>query len=288
MSRIKHPIRAIREPFGTAGLVVAIVALVLALTGAAFAAAGLSGKQKKEVEKIAKKFAGKPGPAGPAGPQGPAGPGGSAGAAGKEGPQGKQGETGATGKSVTVTAIAPETPECEERGGAEVKREGAGSGVEVCNGVEGSPWSAGGVLPPGKTETGAWSVLSDSEKHVAFSISFPIPLSEPIAGADVHFVTVRDQKGEEGQTIPSGCGGTSAEPEADPGNLCVFENEGLQEAFFAEVTKGGEVLGAPPNFLQPGAAALGAGTTGSDSFGGETRLPEYAAFGTWAVTAPTH
>ena len=64
MKRLRHPIRAIREPFGTAGLIVACVALVLALTGAAFAAAGLTGKQKKEVEKIAKKYAGKPGAAG--------------------------------------------------------------------------------------------------------------------------------------------------------------------------------------------------------------------------------
>ena len=67
--------RRIREPFGKAGLIVAIVALVAASVGGAYAAnhnggkhhkksknnAGLNGKQKKQVKNIskseAKKFA---------------------------------------------------------------------------------------------------------------------------------------------------------------------------------------------------------------------------------------
>jgi hypothetical protein len=83
--QLRHPLRARREPLGTAGLIIACCALLLACTGAAYAAGRLSGSAKKEVAKIAakqaKKFAkagpaGKPGaqgPAGPAGPQGPAG-----------------------------------------------------------------------------------------------------------------------------------------------------------------------------------------------------------------------
>ena len=53
MSRliIRHPIRAAREPFGKAGLIVAIVALVAAIGGTALAASGLNSKQKKEVDK---------------------------------------------------------------------------------------------------------------------------------------------------------------------------------------------------------------------------------------------
>jgi hypothetical protein len=62
------------EPFGKAGLILAVCALVLACTGGAFAAGKLSGPQKKEVGKIAakvaKKSGGKRGPAGPAGPAG--------------------------------------------------------------------------------------------------------------------------------------------------------------------------------------------------------------------------
>src|SRR3954453_22689625 len=64
--------RHFKEPFGKAGLTVAILALVLAMVGGAWAAVGLNGKQKKEVRKIAKTFAGKPGVAGQQGPAAPA------------------------------------------------------------------------------------------------------------------------------------------------------------------------------------------------------------------------
>jgi Collagen triple helix repeat (20 copies) len=145
-SRLRHPIRAIREPFGTAGLIVACIALVLALTGAAFAAAGLSGKQKKEVEKIAKKFAGKPGaqgPVGPVGPQGPvgakgdAGSAGANGAAGATGPTGAHGATGADGNSVTSSPVLVGDPACGGRGGAIYEVEGSNVETEVCNGSVG-------------------------------------------------------------------------------------------------------------------------------------------------------
>ena len=39
MKSFRHPVRAIREPFGTAGLIIAVVALVAAVGGNAFAAA---------------------------------------------------------------------------------------------------------------------------------------------------------------------------------------------------------------------------------------------------------
>lgn len=99
--------RRLKEPFGKAGLTVAILALVLAMVGGAWAAAGLSGKQKTEVTKIAKKYAGAPGPAGPAGAQGAPGVNGSngkdgaPGSAGPEGPPGPLLETLESGQSVT-------------------------------------------------------------------------------------------------------------------------------------------------------------------------------------------
>jgi hypothetical protein len=184
--------------FGTAGLVVAIVALVAAVAGTALAASGaLTSKQKKEVEKIAKKFAGKQGPAGAAGPAGSAGPAGAAGPAGSAGPTGAKGDTGATGaagkdgtngtngKSVTVTSIAPGGAKCEGRAGAEVKQEGAGAGTPVC---EGSPWTAGGTLPSGKTETGSWNLAPSAGGGPATSVSFAIPLSAEIEAANVFTV----------------------------------------------------------------------------------------------------
>jgi hypothetical protein len=144
MKRLRHPVRAIREPFGTAGLIVACVALVLALTGAAFAAAGLTGKQKKEVEKIAKKVAGKPGAPGAAGPQGPAGTNGTNGKDGTNGTNGKDGN-GTNGTSATTVSFSGPAHGCA-KGGSEVKS--ASAPVYICNGESGE-------TPTGTTFTGA-------------------------------------------------------------------------------------------------------------------------------------
>lgn len=107
MNRLRHPVRAIREPFGTAGLIVACVALIAALTGAAYAAGGLNAKQKKEVKKIAKQFAGKPGAPGATGPAGPAGAKGDTGAAGANGTNGKDGINGTNGKTGFTSTLPP-------------------------------------------------------------------------------------------------------------------------------------------------------------------------------------
>src|SRR5262249_46017666 len=162
----------IREPFGTAGLVVACVALIAALGGTALAAAKLNSTQKKEVEKIAKKFAGKPGAPGAAGPPGPAGPpregggqgrkrghpqdganrkdggNGKDGANGKDGTNGTNGTDGTDGETPTGTTFTtgaeeealfgPAQHPCHEAGG--VVYETQSEEQTVCNGTEGSPW----------------------------------------------------------------------------------------------------------------------------------------------------
>src|SRR5690349_24138099 len=115
MNRLRHPVRAIREPFGTAGLIVACVALIAALGGTALAAAKLNSTQKKEVEKIAKKYAGKPGAPGAQGSAGPAGNDGSNGTNRTNGTDGEDGTDGAPGKSAVVKAVTPgEDGELEE------------------------------------------------------------------------------------------------------------------------------------------------------------------------------
>lgn len=209
------------------GLTVAVIAMVVALAGGAFAAAGgLNPQQKNEVKAIAKKAGkpGKPGKAGAPGPQGPVGP------AGAKGDTGSQGAPGKDGTSVTVSEIPKEEPECEERGGALIKDTKAPPAeVELCN-IEGSPWTAGGTLPVGATETGSWAFTGSSEdagdaERILVPISFPVPLAaERLFGTDVHYSN-RPSDAEfftPTGDCPTGLG--DFPPAALPGKLCVYLN----------------------------------------------------------------
>jgi hypothetical protein len=207
------------------GLTVAVIAMLVALTGGAFAASGaLNVTQKKEVKKIAQAEAKKFAKAGPAGAAGVAG------AKGDKGDQGSGGASGKDGTSLKVSEIPIEEAECEERGGALIEKEGTPGGIEVCTGEEGSPWTAGGTLPVGATETGAWAAGGSSEdvgdlKGVLAPISFAIPLPvERLINADVHMGV--GGEGPEGAVFsPTGdCPGESTKPTAAPGKLCIYEN----------------------------------------------------------------
>jgi Collagen triple helix repeat (20 copies) len=245
-SKLRHPVRAIREPFGKAGLTVAILALVLATTGAALAAAGLNSKQKKEVTKIAKKYAGKPGAIGPAGPQGNPGAAGPAGPAGKEGPQGKQGEQG----------------------------------------IQGPPGTTGftKTLPEGETEKGVWSMFSGQpalNEELGSPISFVIPLK--FAPASVHLIvrTLTEEENEEFPTPPSGCTGNVTNPGAESGNLCVFAKE---YKHVEPVPLLGPTSFLNPEAT--GFAALNAaGKSGTVLVAKVTEQNHITNNGTWAVTA---
>ncbi|MCW2989065.1 MAG: hypothetical protein JWM24_2003 [Solirubrobacterales bacterium] len=223
MSRLRHPVRSLKEPFGKAGLTVAIFALVLAMVGGAYAAGALSGKQKKEVEKIAKKFAGKSGTNGVNGTNGAPGAQGPAGVAGGVGKEGLQGKEGPQGK-------------------------------EGAKGKEGSPWTAGGTLPSGKTEMGTWATTFGKKVFFANNYgagqivaSFTIPLAAPLAATgcneqpqpatcQVHVITptgkelIENELSEEleevEQRTPAPCLGSAATPSAEPGNLCDYVREG--------------------------------------------------------------
>lgn len=274
----------LREHFGTAGLIVAIVALVAALGGGAYAASGGSGDG--EATASAK---GKPGPrgkpgktgkTGPAGPAGPAGPQGPAGPKGDNGAPGSNGTPGANGKSVTATEIPAGEPECEERGGVEVKQEGAGSGTEICNGEEGSPWTAGGTLPPGETETGTYLLTSETgsgtfepgAKYAFGQVSFPIPLPAEMEEADMKFVLQSTAAPAECEN-PDHPGTASARnPEADPGFFCVYQG-------FADGFDISEMVPMTPS------SGEAISTTGTILAQLVTDVEARSA-GTWAVTAP--
>lgn len=275
--------RRLKEPFGKAGLTVAVIALVMALVGGAYAAGGLTKSQEKQVTKIAKKYAGKAGAAGINGINGTNGKDGAAGT------NGKDGTPGASGTSATTASFNGAKGSCKE-GGVEVKS--ASPTVNVCNG---SPWTAGGTLPKGSTETGTWSASGVPAKILgAFpgllaSISFDIPLSAPLTNAEecdetgkpvcaVHIIGVKAGEGEENESpfVESGeCSGTVLSPGAEEGHLCVFVGE---HGNFAKI-----IPSSVGRLEDP--SEFGAGTTGAVL--NVVTSTEAAALvsGSWAVTA---
>jgi hypothetical protein len=260
---LKH---RLKEPFGKAGLTVAVLALVLALVGGAYAAGGLTKAQEKQVTKIAKKYAGKPGATGPAG------------ANGTNGTNGKEGAPGALGKDgVSVTTSAASNIECPTAGG--IKVTSASGNTKVCNGQTGFTET----LPSGKTETGDWSAVYEATA-VNQPGSSPISFSIPLGAAPIpNFIGVEEGEGQASENtalIPSHCKGTVAHPEAVAGNLCVFQNASVNTTEWKIVP----TLGA--RFQDPqGGSLAAAGTNGTILYVASESAGLTNANGSWAVTA---
>jgi collagen triple helix repeat protein len=239
----------LREPFGKAGLSVAIAALVMALVGGAYAASGplasssghhkhkrgLKFVTKPEAVKIAKQFAG----AGPAGPQGPAGSKGSDGSTGAPGPQGPQGVQGPKGDTGEAGMCSAEEPKCSLATGG------------LLTGV----WSAAGAgLIQGSA--GGTSVTGQVTRSFDFAdISFPVRVApaptalweSAIAGIQVgyelkqeevtlygprSFEEINEVAGngedptpliqEDSAAFREACPGNAGEPKAASGFLCIY------------------------------------------------------------------
>ena len=229
-----------------------ILVLLFAMTGGAYAAqhyviSSLS-QIKPSVRNQLKAAAGK---AGPAGAQGPAGATGAQGPAGATGAQGPAGATGAQGP--------------EGKPGAPGK-----------NGENGKTGFTK-TLPAKETETGSWSVSVGLETQQAIaSISFPIPLEKPLGETAVHYVETEGN----GTTCP----GSAEKPEAQQGNLCIYQREvGGLELEVLNIDAVALIRPANTGFFEatPGAATSGALVkfNPNDTNGGY-------AWGTWAVTAP--
>jgi Collagen triple helix repeat (20 copies) len=228
---------AIRRRMGVSPTtVIASLALVFAMTGGAYAAGKYVITSTKQISpKVLKSLTGK------------AGVNGVNGAAGAQGPAGEQGPQGATG--LTGQEGAP-------------GRNGT-NGVAGKEGPEGSPWTAGGTLPSGETETGAWALSASAEGAALASISFNIRLAHTLGAANVHFV----KSSGDG----SKCAGTVEAPTATPGNLCVYEG-----GFLSNLTFGG---------ITTPSGAEGAGTAGAVLlFEAGAEAPRLT-LGSWAVTA---
>jgi hypothetical protein len=254
----------IRRRLTYANVLVTLV-LVFAMTGGAYAAKKYLITSTKQISPtVLRKLQGKSGPAGKDGAPGAAGP---LGPQGAQGPQGAKGETGAEGK---------EGP--------------AGKSGE--KGEEGSPWTAGGTLPSGKTLKGEWNVTgyaSAGNANLASSVSYALPL---VSGPVVHYIHPGEGEGEPNEAPAiqeEKCKGTVAEPQATPGNLCVF-------AETEENSKSGAGFGGvrPPLICnwEAGEAGCAISVTGSEGsrFGfGVEALAENAGTvnvtGTWAVAA---
>jgi hypothetical protein len=259
---------AIRTRFAYAN-VVATMALVFAMSGGALAASHYLLTSTKQISpKVLRALHGANGSNGAAGAQGPAGATGPQGPAGPAGAKGETGSPGASGESVTNTPLSKGNATCKE-GGAEFKV-GATS-THACNGKEGSPWTAGGALPHGSSETGVWGVSAvrstASSNNVIIPISFTIPLAARLESSHVHLI-------EFGEPTPGGCLGSNEKPEAEPGNLCVWG--GINGATFK-------------NLIPFSAEELGTEGTGKNGVVLEgDRVSENGAFGRgeWVVSGP--
>ncbi len=240
------------------GNVALTLMLVFVMSGGAYAASKFVITSTKQIKpSVLKQLKGNNGAPGPAGATGPAGP---QGAPGAKGENGASGGNGTNGTSAEATAFSGAKAPCSA-GGVEIKS--ATPTVNLCNGKEGkegkegSPWTAGGVLPSGKTETGMWTTIftaTAAEQPMASAISFNIPLGS--APNEAHYIL-------DGEPLPTGCSGTSAKPEAAPGNLCVFAStQRFVNESVVPTADGGAVI------------AL------------STAAAEAIAFGSWAVTAP--
>jgi len=129
--------------------------------------------------------------------------------------------------------------------------------------------STGPVLPGANLQTGStvrgfwgqgWTASAAGEFHETY-LAFVFTLASAPAA---HFIPL-------GGTPPAGCPGTSANPQADPGHLCVYEdNTGNTSSKLV-----------CSSVLCPAATRWGAQIRGNSAAAGSSWMR-----GTWAVTAP--
>jgi len=241
----------LRNRFGIPG-VISVLALVFAMLGGAYAASSsedgkaTASAKAKRGPKGPKGAKGATGPAGPVGPQGPAGANGKDGANGSNGSNGAPGTAGKDGddgKSVISTPFSGEEElppfegQCEGAGGAELEVEGSGEVETVCNGTDGSGsdvlsgvWSADG-------EEGAAGGTIPIQAAISYGqtiepapelVYVPVPGGPFREGGFFGMVVDTETGTRTAQFLSSGeiearCGtGSTANPSAEPGYLCVF------------------------------------------------------------------
>lgn len=230
-------------------------ALVFAMSGGAYAAKRYLITSTKQISpKVLTALRGKSGQPGPQGQAGLAGPQGPAGTAGAPGAKGETGAAGAAGKD----------------------------GAPGKDGVEGSPWTAGGTLPSGKSEYGQWSGFGNAKEGFEFAAitgaSFTIPLNEASESVTAaRFIGLEEGEGEAHQSsfiTNRECSGTSTNPSAAAGHLCVFA---------AHMANAEPVVPVDPGAITPKFGAIG--RTGATLIIESKAAGAVSAWGTWVVTA---
>jgi hypothetical protein len=235
------------------------IALMLSVSAGAFATSRYLINSAKQINPVViKALRGKSGMTGAVGPAGGAGP---QGAQGPQGAPGANGKDGVNGESVSIKKVETTSATCNKLGGSElavgstkgtacngaagapgtngesVKLKSLGTkeggceeggseftvGTEKGSACNGSPWTAGGTLPKGATETGEWDFETTAEtagEIKATSISFPIPLATKLAEGNFGVVAAN------GKPTTGPCaGGEAKHPKAQSGFICLYEVE---------------------------------------------------------------
>lgn len=141
---------------------------------------------------------------------------------------------------------------------------GIATDAELLDGYDSDQILPGGTLPSGRTIRGffglGWTAAAAGEFQETY-LTFGFTLaSVPTA----HFIPF-------GSSPPSGCPGTAADPQADPGHLCVYEDN----------TGNTQNKNVCSSHSCPGATRWGAQFRANSTGGGNAWTR-----GTWAVTAP--
>lgn len=241
--------------------VTATFALVLAMSGGAYAASKILITSTKQISpKVVKSLKGAAGSKGATGSQG------SPGAAGPAGPQGPQGAPGTNGS---------EGPE----------------GKTGAPGKDGSPWTVGGTLPVGSSETGQWSIgQSGKENEFVYvgGISFLIPLAAAPGDTHSHIVLFEEGEGEANEKLPEEggkklCSGNFEKPRAASGNLCVFASAALENLKLNGFVPGG-IINEEEKLDILAKEGFGAGKSGATLLFSAEAEGSIGARGTWVVT----
>jgi len=175
---------------------------------------------------------------------------------------------GGTGPGLGIIVAAGKAPITVNAGAGVAKHLKASFATASDHAVTAARASSPATLGAGRGETGTFGVgcvaaAAGDVCRAATTFAFPLP-SAPV----VHFVA-------SGDTPPSQCPGTLADPQAQPGVLCVYEAHRTPSVASVGVFNPGDSAGTG------GASPYGFGTVAvSDSPG------SVGAWGTWAVTAP--